>query len=221
MMTTVWTVEDNALFRATLAELIDRHPRLTCTCALSTCEELIDRLTHAPPPDVVLLDIGLPGARGVDGIAPIRARASQTRIIMLTVHDDDESVFDALRAGADGYLLKNARGAEITDAIESAMLGGAPINAFIARKILLTTFGSTTPTSPVESHPKDDSVLSAREQQILQELVRGRSLKEIAFLLRISRHTVDTHVRSIYAKLEVNSRGGAVAKAIRQGLDRI
>lgn len=218
-MITVWTVDDNALFRATLRELIDRHAALTCTRELATCEALIASLGTAPSPDVILLDIGLPGASGVQGIAPVRALAPQTRIVMLTVHDDDERVFEALRAGADGYLLKTASGAEITAAVISASEGGAPINPFIARKILQSTFGATHGVMRRGSTVTDERGLSARERQILQELVRGRSLKQIASAIGISRHTVDTHVRNIYAKLEVNSRGGAVAKAVRARLD--
>jgi DNA-binding NarL/FixJ family response regulator len=130
----------------------------------------------------------------------------------LTVHEDGPEVFDALSAGAIGYLLKPASGEQIIEAIETALMGGAPMNAFIARKVIERLTGKGG------DRAKDQSGLTAREREILERLVQERSQKQIAHDLSLSPHTVDTHLRNIYAKLHVHSRSGAVAKALRDRL---
>lgn len=218
-MTTVWTVEDNTLYRATLTELINRQPAMSCECQLVDCEALFRAMATRAMPDVILLDLGLPEMPGIRAIPYVRTRSERTRIVVLTVHDDDDLVFDSLRAGADGYLLKSASGPEIIDAIDTAMRGGAPINAFIARKILTATLHVHAPApQQIPASESSAELLTPREREILQELVNGCSLKQVAAVLGISRHTVDTHVRKIYAKLEVTSRSGAVGSALRRGL---
>ncbi len=206
----VWLVEDHGRFRKALVELLDREPGVKCALAASTGEELLDALGRDPLPNVVLMDLGLPGMSGVDGIRRLRTQAPTVRTIVLSVHDEDDRVFDALRAGAIGYLLKSATGAEIVSAIRAAMDGGSPMNPAIARKVL---------DGFVQGPPINQEYgLTAREREVLQCVVDALSQKQIADKLGLSAHTVDTHLRNIYAKLQVRSRGGAVAKALRERL---
>lgn len=208
--THVWIVEDNVFLRDTVVELIEARPGMRCTLAAGSCEEALDRLAEGEVPQVVLMDLGLPGMGGLEGIGRIKAVSPASQIVVLTVHEDNDKVFEALCAGACGYLLKPATGDKITDAIRTALEGGAPMNAFIARKVL-TMFTHY-------ARPKADYGLTGREREILQLLVEEHTQKAIAAALFISPHTVDTHLRNIYAKLHVHSRSGAVAKAIQERL---
>lgn len=206
----VWIVEDNAFLRETVVELLDERRETRCTLATASCEEALRVLARGDVPQVVLMDLGLPGMSGLEGIQRIRAASPASHIIVLTVHDDDERIFEALCAGACGYLLKPASGDEIVEAILTALDGGAPMNAFIARKALeLFTRNA---------RPRGDYGLTPREREILQLLIEERSQKEIARVLALSTHTVDTHLRNIYGKLHVHSRTGAVAKALKERL---
>lgn len=206
----VWVVEDNPLFRETVRELFARRPDMPCTLAVGSCEEALAALRRGHVPHVVLMDLGLPGMSGIDGIARIRAISPMSQVVVLTVHEEDDQVFEALCAGASGYLLKPASGEQIVVAVETALRGGAPMNAFVARKVLgmFTRF----------ARPPVDHGLTARELEILQLLVEAHTQKQIARTLDLSPHTVDTHLRNIYAKLHVHSRSGAVAKATRERL---
>lgn len=209
-MTSVWIVEDNTNLRETVREIVDAHSDMRCELAAGSCEEALEHLQSGRVPQVVLMDLGLPGISGVEGIGRIRSVSPSTQIVVLTVHEDDDKVFEALCAGACGYLLKPASGQKIVGAIETAWQGGAPMNAFIARKVLrmFTQY----------SRPKVDYGLTDREGEILQHLVEGSSQKSIAEQLFLSPHTVDTHLRNIYAKLHVHSRTAAVAKALKERL---
>ena len=202
----VWIVEDNTFLRDTLRELIGAHPEFRCGLAAGSCEAALHAIRRGGAPDVVLMDLGLPGMSGIDGIAQLAVMSPVSRVVVLSVHEDDDQVFQALCTGAVGYLLKPASDQQIVNAVDTAMRGGAPINAFIARR-MLSMFTRT-------ARPRTDHGLTPREMEILQLLVEARSQKQIAGLLTLSPHTVDTHVRNIYAKLHVRSRGGAVAKAI-------
>ena len=161
-------------------------------------------------PEIILLDIGLPGMSGIEGIAPIHARSPSTQVLMLTVHKDSDNVFEALCAGASGYLLKPASPARIVEAIEDVRRGGAPMSPQIARKVL-------DMFTHLAVRPKDYG-LSQREREVLHLLVDGLTQKRIAERLFLSEHTINTHIRNIYAKLHVHSRSGAVAKALRERL---
>lgn len=206
----VWVVEDNALFRDTVAEVLDQGEGLRCAVAAASCEEALRALDEGLVPQVVLMDLGLPGLSGIEGIRRIGASSPSTRIIVLTVHEDDDTVFEALCAGAVGYMLKPASSEQILDAIDTALSGGAPMNAFIARRVI-DAFARN-------ARPRADYGLTPREHEILNLLVEEHSQKKVAKALLLSPHTVDTHLRNIYAKLHVHSRSGAVAKALRERL---
>lgn len=162
-------------------------------------------------PDVVLLDIGLPGLDGIEGARRLLSLRPRARVVMLTVHEEDAAVFEAICAGASGYLLKPLPAERLVAAVREVAAGAAPINGAIAKRIL-DRFVSL-PRPPLGG---DAYGLSPREREILSALVRGLTLRECAAELAISTHTVDTHVRHIYDKLRVRSRGGAVAKAVRE-----
>ncbi len=211
--TAVWIVEDNRTFRQNLAVLVDQDREMRCPVSVESCEEAIEALDEKPPPDIVLMDIGLPGMDGIDGTREIRARAPSTRVIMLTVQEEDEKVFRAVCAGATGYLLKPLPSEKILEAIRLVREGAAPINAYIARKVLAMFSRFTVTPSEAPSYG-----LTPREKEILSLLVDGATMKTIAAHCCLSYHTIDTHLRNIYEKLHVHSRSSAVAKAIREGL---
>jgi DNA-binding NarL/FixJ family response regulator len=205
----VWVVEDNSLFRDTIVEVLDRGG-LRCALAAASCEEALATLADGHVPQVVLMDLGLPGMSGIEGIRRVSALSPESRIIVLTVHEDDDSVFEALCAGAVGYMLKPVSSEQILEAIDTALTGGAPMNAFVARRVI-DRFAQN-------ARPGADYGLTPRERQILQLLVEAKPQKQVAHALSLSPHTVDTHLRNIYAKLHVRSRSGAVAKALRERL---
>lgn len=148
---------------------------------------------------------------GIEGIRHFKALAPASHIIVLTVFDDQEKVFDAICAGASGYLLKNADEDAIASSVEEVLQGGAPINPRVARLVLKMFASRAAP-------PRQDYGLSGREQEVLELMVQGLVKKEIADRLSLSYHTVDNHLRSIYTKLQVHTRGGAVAKAVSERL---
>jgi len=206
----VWIVEDNHHLRATLTELVDRHPATRCALSVPDYEQVFEAIEAEGPPPILLSDLELPKIDGVAGIRRMREVAPDTRIVVLTVHEDDQKVFDALCAGAIGYLLKPASGEKIIDAIHDALGGGSPMNAYIASKVLraFTEFRA----------PPPDYRLTRREREVLQLLVEDHTQTEVATMLHLSPHTVDSHLRNIYAKLQVHSRSAAVAKALRERL---
>jgi DNA-binding NarL/FixJ family response regulator len=206
----VWLVEDNDDFRSSIVELINETDSMKCERAFSSCEEAIACLQRDEVPEVVLMDIGLPGMNGVEGVKRVKTLSPSTDVIMLTVYDDDENVFRAICAGASGYLLKNAPADSILNAIGEVLKGGAPMNGAIARRVL-EMFAKT-------SVPKSEYGLTPREKEILQLLVDGFTMKQIAEKLFVSYHTIDTHQKNIYVKLHVHSRSGAVAKALKENL---
>lgn len=206
----VWVVEDNDFLRDTLVEVLEREPGTRCTLASSACEDALAALEGGRVPQLVLMDLGLPGMGGIEGIGRLRQASPATQVIVLTVHDEDQKVFEALCAGASGYLLKPASAAEITGAIRTVVEGGAPINASIARQVL--------DMFTRDARPRADYGLTDREREILELLTEGITQKQIAASLSLSPHTVDTHLRNIYGKLHVRSSTGAVAKALRERL---
>lgn len=209
-MKTVWIVEDHAPFRRTLARVLDAEQGLRCVNEFGSCEALLAVLSKPETPDVILLDVGLPGMSGLDGIRLIKASSPQTLVVVLTVFEDDDKVFRAICAGASGYLLKTDSAQDIVQAVRDALAGGSPMNPRIARRVL-DMFSKFAPK-------QGDYGLSEREKEILQLMVTGLIKKEIADRLTLSVHTVDTYLRRIYEKLEVNTRTGAVAKALKEGL---
>lgn len=207
---TVWLVEDDQRFRTNLEDLINETVGLTCNLSVSSCEEALMYLETNAAPDILLMDIGLPGLDGIEGIQQVKSIAPSIQVIMLTVFDDNDKIFRAICAGASGYLLKSAAPENIIGSLTEIFKGGAPINAQIARKVL-NMFATM-------SVPKGNYDITKAEKEILHMLVEGKPKKQIAHDLGVSFHTVDTHLRNIYTKLQVHSRSEAVAKALKERL---
>jgi DNA-binding NarL/FixJ family response regulator len=204
-------VEDNKLFRETLCSFVAQSSGMVCNNTYSSCEDaLIAILKFDLNPDVILLDIGLPGMSGVEGIKHFNKLIPDIKIIIQTIHDDNENIFNALCNGASGYLLKDSSSEKIISSIKEVLNGGAPMNSAIASKVL-KMFKDFVPEHK-------DYQLSQREIEILKLLTEGLSKKQIAEKLFISHHTVDSHIRKIYDKLEVHSSNAAVAKAVKENL---
>lgn len=207
---TIWLIEDNSTFRSVVARLLNDTPGLSCPVALSSAEAALRRLGQDATPEVILLDVALPGLDGLSAIRQFKARAPHARIVMLTVYDDQEKIRRAIGAGASGYLLKTSSEEEIAAAIRAVMAGRAPMNQEVAASVWQLLAEMTG--------PRDDYGLTPREREILHGAAEGLVLKEIADRLGMSPHTADTHLRHIYHKLGVNSRAAAVAKALQQRL---
>lgn len=209
-MHTLWIIEDHTAFRRTLVRVLNAEEGMQCTRDFDSCEKALAALSRPESPDLILLDVGLPGMSGIEGIRIIKERSPKTLVVILTVFEDDDKVFQAVCSGAAGYLLKTSSAADITQAVRDALAGGSPMNPRIARRVL-EMFSKLAPK-------QGDYGLSDREKEILQLMVTGLIKKEIADRLTLSVHTVDTYLRRIYEKLEVNTRTGAVAKALKEGL---
>ena len=207
MITKVAIVEDNATLRKYLTELIGNTPRYSCVCACASAEQaLVD--IPAFRPQVVLMDIHLPGDSGIACTARLREKLPDVQVIMLTVYKDIKMIFQALKAGACGYVLKRAGDREILEAIAEVWAGGAPMTSEIAR-LLVRSFSE----APQTAGETDD--LSAREMEILALVAEGCPNKEIAARLSISSATVRTHLMHIFDKLHVRCRTEAAAKYLR------
>ena len=199
-------VEDNDRVRESLASLIEGARGFRCVGAHRSAEAAL-KLVPEEKPDVVLMDIHLPRLCGIDCVRKLKAIEPHLLVLMLTAYEDDDLIFQALKAGANGYLVKQTPPSEILAAIQDVHEGGAPMSSNIARKVI-QSFHSAGPNEPTET-------LSPREREILDLLARGYANKEIADLLSIAFQTVHTHVRNIYSKLHVRSRTEAVAKYLR------
>lgn len=207
---TIWITEDHAPFRRTIARVLGAETGLQCSAQFDSSEALLRALEGPVKPQLILLDVGLPGMSGLEALRLIRERAPKSLVVILTVFEDDDKIFQAVCAGAAGYLLKTSTAAEIVQAVRDALAGGSPMNPRIARRVL-DMFSKLAP----KHH---DYGLSEREKEILQLMTTGLIKKEIADKVQLSIHTVDTYLRRIYEKLEVNTRTGAVAKALKEGL---
>lgn len=207
MSISVAIVEDDRVVRENLAVLIDAAPGFACVAQCSSAEEAWTSLP-AVRPEVVLMDIHLPGHTGIVCVARLRGLLPETQIIMLTIEEDIDRVFESLKAGATGYLLKHSSPQEILEAVEEVHRGGAPMSSHIARKVV-TAFRSTSDGVPAAA------ALTAREEQTLRLLAKGLRSKEIADSLGVSPGTINTHVRKIYEKLHVQSRSEAVAQFLK------
>jgi DNA-binding NarL/FixJ family response regulator len=206
----VWIVEDNELFQKTLVALINDQKDMHCDQTFSSCEEAVETLQSARVPDVVLHDIGFTGMNGVTSVEMMKRKQPKVQIIMVTVYDDGEHIFDALRAGATGYLLKSSSEQIIVNSIRDVIAGGSPMNSSIARKVV-EYFSKT-------SKSEQEYCLSSREKEILELIIHGFSNNMIAEKIHISIHTVDAHLRNIYEKLQVHSRTEAASKALKEHL---
>jgi DNA-binding NarL/FixJ family response regulator len=200
-------IEDQQQIREGLRVLIDGTPGYRCAAACGTVEDALTKFALETP-DVALVDIGLPGASGIEGTRTIRQRYPAVQVVILTVYDDDERIFQALCAGAVGYLLKNTPPARLIDCIREVANGGAPLSPEIARRVI-TLFQKVRPAEHAEHE------LTPHETRILKLLVDGYNYKTAASQLDVSVNTISFHVRRIYEKLQVHSKSEAVAKALR------
>ena len=208
--TCVWIVEDDAQYRDTLASVIGLDAAFVVDQAFASAEEALAELAHAPQrPDLVLMDINLPGMEGVEATESVKRVHPAASVVMLTGRDDPSVIFDALRAGASGYLLKGEPIDRILDALREAVSGGVLLPAAVAQRVL--GFFAAAPSA-------DDYDLSPRERDVLAAMVEGKAQQAIAEALFISPHTVSKHVQRIYQKLHVHSASAAVAKAVRERL---
>ena len=205
-------IEDQREFREGLAFLIDGTEGYRCAQRFGSMEEALDPLGRDPP-DVALLDIGLPGISGIEGIRPLHERCPGLPVLVLTVYNDDERIFAALCAGACGYLLKKTPKARILECIEDVLDGGAPMSPDVARRVV-ELFRKFRPPQDADYH------LTKQELRLLTLLGEGHYYKTAAGELGITINTVSSHMRHIYEKLQVHSKSEAVAKALRQGLIR-
>jgi len=199
-------VEDERDIRECLTFLIDGTDGYACTGSYRTMEEALDKIGHQLP-SVVLSDIGLPGMDGIAGIRILKERHPDLLILMLTVYDDDERIFDAMCAGASGYLLKKTPPAKLLDSLREAVGGGAPMSPEVARRVI-TLFREIRPPD------RADYQLTPHETRLLKLFVEGHIYKTAAVELGVSVNTVNFHVRNIYEKLQVHTRSEAVAKAL-------
>ena len=200
-------IEDDQFIRESLSDFIDNEPNMICSIARESVESFLRVLNDENVPDVILMDIGLPGMSGISGVKLVKERFPEVNILMLTVYHDSHKIFQSLCAGASGYLLKNTPFSEIETAIETVHNGGACMSPQIARKVF----------DFFQHHDKKtkDSPLTDKEKQIVMGLVEGLSYKMIADKGCISLETVRSHIKNIYKKLQVHSK----AEVIRKSLD--
>jgi DNA-binding NarL/FixJ family response regulator len=210
--TNVALIEDQRTLRESFAVLIDGTDGFRCSGAFRSMEEALAAFP-ANMPDVVLVDIGLPGMNGIDGVRVLKDKYPALTMLMLTVYDEDERVFDALCAGASGYLLKKTPPSRLLDSIKEAACGGAPMSPEIARKVV-ALFRDIRPPHQAQHN------LTPHELRLLTLLVNGHSYKTAAAELSVSYNTICFHIKNIYSKLQVHSKSEAVTKALRQRLTR-
>jgi DNA-binding NarL/FixJ family response regulator len=208
MPISVSIVEDNEQLRGTLARVIGRAEGFRCVSQYGDAESALEGLPKDKP-DVVLMDINLPGMNGVECVRGLKQKAPAIQSVMLTVYEDTDNIFNALAAGAAGYLLKRTKTPELLEAIREVHRGGSPMTTHIARKVTQSFLKAGRSTQPTEN-------LSEREQEVLDCLSQGFLYKEIAEKLGISYETVHTYIRRIYEKLQVRTRTEAVAKFLRR-----
>ena len=203
-MTKIAIVEDNKTIRESLAEFVQTDPGISCVCACSTAEEAL-RVIPKHQPNIVLMDIQLPNLSGIECCAQLKRLLPSVQIIMVTVYEDTERIFKALRAGACGYLLKRCTPEELVSAIREVQQGGAPMSREIARKVIFSFQEPLVASEEVED-------LSPREREILKLLAEGFSNKEIASRMGVTDGTVRWHLLHVYHKLHVRSRTEAALK---------
>jgi len=202
-------VDDDNDVRSGFQWMIERSGQFTITGTYGSCTEF-EAAIEDDPPDVVLMDIGLPDKSGIECVRDSKLAYPHIQFLMVTVYTDDEKIFQSLKAGAVGYLLKKTEPSKLLEAIWDAHNGGAPMSGQIARRVL-AYFQERRPAATLPA-------LSAREREVLEALIEGHSYKAIADKLFLSIHTVRFHLQNVYAKLHVNTRSEAVAKALKHGL---
>jgi DNA-binding NarL/FixJ family response regulator len=199
-------VEDNNALRASLCSLFNRTEGMRCVGSLNNLLNVVSEIGSMLP-DIILMDIGLPNISGIEGVRMVKTHFPGIQILMFTVFDDDENIFDAIRTGASGYLLKKTPPDEIVQAVRDLSLGGAPMTASIARRVIQSF--QAAPSTIIE-----DYRLTVREDEILHSLVEGLSYKKLADKYCVSISTIRTHICNIYHKLHVNSKAEAVARVL-------
>jgi DNA-binding NarL/FixJ family response regulator len=209
-MIKVAIVEDNNTLRNSLENLFNRTEGMKCVVSLNNLLNVIAEMGKAKP-DIILMDIGLPNISGIEGVRTVKTSFPLIQVMMFTVFEDNDKIFEAIRAGASGYLLKKSTPDEIVEAIRELYHGGAPMSDSIARKVI-QSFQSQPPST------KEDYKLTVRENEILYSLVDGLSYKKIAEKYCVSISTIRTHICNVYLKLHVNSKAEAVARVLRPKL---
>ena len=210
-MIRVVIVEDKKAIREGLVVLLGATEGIDCVASYECCEDMLPAL-GSDEPDVILMDIGLPGMSGIEGIHEVRKVRDDAVIVVLSVYEDDENIFEALCRGASGYLVKNTPPARLLEAITEAHEGGSPMSSHIARKVVNLFQKNFRGSGDEDVH------LTDREKEMLAGLSDGDSYGSIADSLFISVDTVRYHIRNIYQKLQVHTQSAAVSKAIRKGL---
>lgn len=205
-------IEDQRAIRDGLKILIDGTQGYRCCGTFGSMEEALQKIGHELP-DVVLVDIGLPGMSGIDGVRQLKQHYPHLPVLILTVYDDDKRIFDALCAGASGYLLKKTPPAQLLESVREVLAGGAPMSPHVARQVI-QLFRETQPPQ------KADYQLTPHETRLLKLLVEGHHYKTAAEQLGVSINTIRFHMRSIYEKLQVHSKSEAVSKALRNRIVR-
>lgn len=208
----VMVIEDNDVVRSGLVRLLDESPGFRCTGDFPSVEAGLPEL-RAHPPDVLLMDIGLPGMSGIEGIRLLRRDGIEAQVMVLTIFEDDDRILESIKAGANSYLLKGASSEELLRAIRDLHGGGAPMSLHIARRVLELMRPDYSVDEALES-------LTVRERQVLELLADGYLYKEIAGRLGVSVYTVRSHVHNIYEKLHVNNRTEAIRKFHGHGTRR-
>ena len=203
-------VEDRREIRDGLATIINGTPGFRCTAAYRSMEDALESIDDNLP-DVVLNDIGLPGMSGIDGIRILKQRHPELLVLMLTIYDDDDRIFEALCAGASGYLLKKTPPARLLESLREAVAGGAPMSPEVARRVV-ALFRAFRPPDNTNCE------LTPHETRLLRLFVEGHNYKTAAAELGVTVHTISFHLRSIYEKLQVHSKSEAVVKALRNRL---
>lgn len=207
--------DDNQNVRESVKLLLSTTETMEIVDSFENYDNLLKDIA-ATKPDVVIMDIDMPGTNGIEGVTKLRSKYPDIPVLMLTGFEDDEKVFNSICAGANGYVLKNARMESLISQIEEVHQGGAPMTPVIARKVL-NKFSKIHPASKPVSD--DDSLqLSSREYDVLQLLVKGKSYKMIASELNVSYETVHSHIKKLYQKLQVNSVGEAVSKTLTKNI---
>ncbi|MBA4150722.1 MAG: response regulator transcription factor [Verrucomicrobia bacterium] len=208
MLIKVAIVEDDRRWRTNLERLLKETEGLECVGSFGTAEDAVRDIPGDQSPQVVLMDINLPGMSGVECTRQLKGLLPTVQIVMLTVYDDSDRIFQALQMGANGYLLKRASADEILEAIQDVHRGGAPMSAYIARKVVQSFQQQRSSANP-------DEVLSKRESEVLGYVARGYSDKEVAEALGLTSATIRSYLKTIYGKLHVHSRTQAILKTSR------
>lgn len=205
----IWLVEDDTGYRRALQDILNQERHITCDRTFPSCIKLFDTIKTHPLPDLVLMDLGLPGMSGVEGIKKLAGLAPDLAVVVLTVFSDKEKVLKSLDAGAAGYLLKSATPEELVRGLQEVFLGGAALSPSVAKVVL---------EEMRKPKPSEQFDLSPREMEVLELLAQDLAVKEIADKLGVSDRTVGFHLTNLYTKLKVQSQSGALAKAFRAGI---